>query len=72
MNAATLEKSKRLQRVLTVLQSGPKTTMEIIQLAQVCAVNSIVAELRANGKHIECTTLKRGVFMYRLVEQVSA
>lgn len=54
MNAATLN-SARLQRVLGVLrQPGPHSTLEIIALAQVCAVNSIIAELRENGAEIRC------------------
>ncbi|MEO1752040.1 hypothetical protein [Thiofaba sp. EF100] len=50
MKAAKLETSSRLQRVLALLrQGGWYTTMEIVQGAKVCAVNSIIAELRANG-----------------------
>jgi hypothetical protein len=38
-----------------VLSDGREhSTLEIIQSAQVCAVNSIVAELRANGCDIRC------------------
>lgn len=55
LHAARLSKSDRLMRVLTVLQSGGEhTTRDIIQKAAVCAVNSIIAELRANGINIEC------------------
>lgn len=66
MHSATIETSDRLQRVYNCLQSGPKTTMEISREAEVCAVNSIVSELRANGKEISCKCLRRGVFEYRL------
>ena len=67
MHNATLKNSKRLQRVLAVLQSGqPKTTRQIIREAHVCAVNSIVAELRANGIKIECRMVKKGRFEYQL------
>ena len=65
MHAASLKNSDRLKRVASLLKSGrPYTTMEIIKRAQVCAVNSIVAELRANGMDIVCNRLGN-VWMYR-------
>ena len=55
MNAATLENSDRLRRVLAVLADGnERTTLDIIAYARVCAVNSCIAELRANGLDISC------------------
>ena len=55
MHSARLEKSKRLQRVDALLLSGYSyTTREIIESARVCAVNSIISELRANGREIVC------------------
>lgn len=55
MHSAVLSKSQRLQRVLKVLSdTKPHSTREIIRKASVCAVNSIVAELRCNGYMIEC------------------
>ena len=55
MNAAKLDKSERLQRVDALLSSGKQySTLEIIQQANVCAVNSVVAELKANGRAITC------------------
>lgn len=55
MHSATLNGSRRLQRVRKLLADGkPHSTMEIIQRANVCAVNSIVSELRANGMAIDC------------------
>jgi len=55
MNAANLEKSDRLKRVLKLLSGGGEfTTLEIIQKAGVCAVNSIISELRQNGYQIDC------------------
>ena len=55
MNAASIDKSKRLQRVDELLASGKKySTMEISQLANVYAVNSCISELRANGRDIKC------------------
>lgn len=51
-----------------MLQSGqPKTTRQIIREAGVCAVNSIVAELRANGIVITCRNIRRGIFRYTLI-----
>jgi hypothetical protein len=66
MNAARLERSARLQRVLRLLQDGYwHSTLSIIGNANVCAVNSCIAELRANGQHIECK--RRGdTWVYRL------
>ena len=55
LKAAHLATSPRLQRVADLLADGREhATMEIVQAAQVCAVNSIVAELRANGLEILC------------------
>jgi hypothetical protein len=71
MHAAKLENSPRLQRVLAFLRRrGPATTLEIAQACTVCAVNSIVDELRANGFTINCQALKgqRGVYQYELIE----
>lgn len=55
MKAASLATSDRLQRVHALLSDGQaRTTMDIIKAADVCAVNSIVAELRENGDSITC------------------
>lgn len=55
MNAANLAKSERLQRVKKFLSDHrPHSTLEIVKKANVCAVNSIVSELRANGLPIQC------------------
>jgi hypothetical protein len=66
MHAANIEKSERLVRVLDLLsQSGEFSTLDIIRQANVCAVNSIVAELRQNGFEINCQ--RRGdKWFYRL------
>lgn len=71
MHAAKLENSPRLQRVLAYLRrNGPATTLQISQACIVCAVNSIIDELRANGYTIVCQALKghRGVYQYELIE----
>ena len=66
MNAAKLEKSTRLQRVCRLLADGQEySTLDIVKRASVCAVNSIIAELRQNGLEIECS--RRGsVWYYRM------
>ncbi len=59
MNAANLTRSDRLQRVFKLLSGGGEfTTLEIIQRAGVCAVNSIISELRQNGYQIDCQRRK--------------
>ena len=72
MNAARLDRSPRLQRVLDCLQRGGWwTTRQLIQYATVCAVNSCIAELRANGIPVESDVIYRGgrrIWRYRLAE----
>jgi hypothetical protein len=55
MKSAHLETSERLQRVDQLLADGREySTLDIVYGAQVCAVNSIIAELRDNGRNIRC------------------
>lgn len=55
MHAARLDRSPRLQRVLDVLRDGREhSTLDLVRSAGVCAVNSCVAELRAQGHRIDC------------------
>lgn len=55
LHAARLQHSDRLRRVLRLLADGaPHSTLAIVQGAQVCAVNSIISELRRNGLSIRC------------------
>jgi len=55
MNSANLTRSDRLKRVDMCLSDGAEhSTMDIIVTAGVCAVNSIIAELRDNGRKIKC------------------
>ena len=66
MNAAHLSKSDRLQRVFKLLSKGGEyTTLDIIQKASVCAVNSIISELRANGFEINCER-RNNKWFYRM------
>lgn len=71
MHAARLHGSFRLARVLAVLRDGAEhTTFDLIHAAHVCAVNSIIAELRSNGFDIRCE--RRGdVWFYRLNEEAA-
>ncbi len=64
MNAASPD-SKRLQRVGAYLMGGERSTLQIVRRCNVCAVNSIVSELRANGWTIICRKRKvSGVFRW--------
>lgn len=65
MNAAKLDKSDRLKRVDSLLSDGrAHSTKAIIMFADVCAVNSIISELRANGRRISCE--RRGdIWLYK-------
>jgi len=66
MNNAKLSKSPRLQRVFKVLLDGNEhSTRDLIRRAAVCAVNSIVAELRENGINVTCER-KKAIWYYRL------
>jgi hypothetical protein len=68
MKYANIEKSDRLQRVAEVLaQGGEFSTLDIIKKANVCAVNSIISELRLNGYEINCE--RRGEKWFYRMEQ---
>ena len=68
MNAANIKTSERLQRVDNFLSDlRPHSTLDIVQGAKVCAVNSIISELRAAGRKINCHRHKR-VWYYRRVK----
>ncbi len=65
-------KSERLQRLLQFLLDGEKhTTMEIIQGAGVCAVNSAVCELRRNGFSAYCVSYSKPA-LYQLTDPAGA
>lgn len=73
MHHARLSSSPRLQRTLSALQAagGEISTYELIRRAKICAVNSIIAELRANGAQIDCRQeVKNGQrrFFYKLLK----
>lgn len=67
MNYARLENSARLQRTLKALESGDwKSTRDLIRTANVCAVNSCISELRANGFEISTRCFGKGRYEYKL------
>ena len=72
MNAADLMTSPRLQRVYRALRDGREhSTRDLVWQADVCAVNSIIEELRANGCKIECrqqATDKGRIWLYRMTQ----
>ncbi|MDA8412993.1 MAG: hypothetical protein M0023_04305 [Desulfobacteraceae bacterium] len=72
MHAANIDDSPRLQKVRDFLRrNGGATTREISKACDVYAINSIVAELRANGFTVNCNPVKgqRGVYRYELIEE---
>ena len=75
MHAARLANSPRLQRVHALLADGAEhSTMDIVAEARVCAVNSIVAELRVQGAEIACRQIRshRGdrVWLYSMTRPI--
>lgn len=64
MHHASINRSRRLRRVLAKLREFPGglTTRQLVRRAHVCAVNSCVAELRAQGIRISC---KRQGMLFR-------
>ena len=72
MHAARLDRSPRLQRVYDLLSDGREySTRDIIRGAEVCAVNSCIAELRENGCYIERRqitdpTTRQPIHLYRM------
>ncbi len=73
IHAGRLATCDRLKAVHALLSDGAEhSTAEIIRAAGVCAVNSVIAELRANGAWIECRQGKdpatgKRAWYYRLI-----
>jgi hypothetical protein len=67
MNAARIEKSDRLQRVDALLSDGREySTLDICIGANVCAVNSAIAELRAHPNNRQISCRRTGdIWLYR-------
>jgi len=73
MHPGHLSTSPRLRRALRALQAakGEISTYDLARQAQICAVNSVIAELRANGAEITCRQVAkdgRRRFYYTLVK----
>lgn len=68
MNAAKVEKSYRLGRVLEALRNHPDgiSSMTLIRVAQVVAPGTAVSELRHQGYNIDCKRTG-SVWIYKLV-----
>jgi len=67
-HTAKLSTSSRLKRVDKLLSDGREySTREIIAHADVCAVNSVITELRHNGRNITCR--REGQHWYYTMEQ---
>ncbi len=75
MHNARLETSERLARVHEVLKDGEEhSTLDLVQRAGVCAVNSCVAELRECGAEIGCRMIVspdtgKRTFLYRMTRR---
>ena len=67
MNAAKVDNSARLQRVLETLRRHPEgaSSMTIITEAQVVAPGTVVSELRHCGYDIDCSR-KGDIWTYRM------
>ncbi len=66
MHARKISSNGTLAKVIARLKQGPATTLDIIRDCGVCAVNSIMAEIRANGIAVNCRCLGKGRFEYSL------
>lgn len=69
---AKLDSSPRLQRLMTFLGDMQEhTTREIVDVSNICAVNTAICELRRNlnpyGIDILCRCLGRGLYAYKMV-----
>jgi len=72
MNAGHIETSKRLQKTLFALGSGPKTTKQLSKITGSCAVHSDMSALKSNGIAYHCCYVNRSkngskVYQYSLV-----
>ena len=74
MNSARLASSPRLRRTLMLFEHEKRwlTTRQIVRGASVCAVSSVIAELRCNGCVIECSRRTVGGVSRHGYELVSA
>jgi len=71
IHAANLINSDRLSDVYALLRDEEwHGTREIVHACDVCAVNTIIAELRDNGLRIETRCVGQGRYEYRLAALV--
>ena len=75
MNSASIARSSRLRRVHALLSDGAEhSTLEIAIRAEVCAVNSCVAELRDQGADIRCRQIVNAsgerLWLYRMISPI--
>ncbi len=69
-NYASIDSSERLQRVFQLLSDGQwHGTREIVRAADVCAVNSIIHELRCNGFDVISRCAGQGRYEYKLLAE---
>ena len=74
IHAGRVATSFRLRRVLEALRAAGDhglTTRDIIAATGMCAINSIAAELRADGYSVSCeyegmTSMGQRIYRYRL------
>lgn len=67
-NYAKVESSPRLQRALQLLSDEQwHSTRDIVRAADVCAVNSIIHELRCNGHDVVSRCAGKGRYEYMLL-----
>lgn len=70
-HVAKLERSERLKRLLSVFESNPNrplSTLQLINMAGICAVNSACHELRMNGIPVSPARVINGNHCYTLVK----
>ncbi|MDW7643423.1 MAG: helix-turn-helix domain-containing protein [Desulfuromonadales bacterium] len=67
---AKIEESERLQRVHRLLTNGGwHSTRDIMRAADVCAVNTVITELRCNGYDIVTRCAGKGRYEYQLITE---
>lgn len=75
MNYARLEQSPRLQTIYAALKTGPKTTRDLIIETGYCAINSAIAEMRAQGINITCKMVGRtkgsSIYLYTMEREAA-
>lgn len=65
---AKIDESERLQRAHRLLCDGAwHSTRDIMRAADVCAVNTVITELRCNGYDIVTRCVGRGRYEYQMI-----